>query len=268
MVAVSLKNVRVDFYFVQYDKSSNSNIGIAWPGRFGGGTVGATFDILARTGTATATVAQPLPALDLAATNGWAKVLKHSTVITTSGSEAVFENGGEQNFAVASGLTGTIQAIPYGTNVNVLPRYDAVTRDLEVKVEARVSDLTAPAGTTSLPGRKTSKVATFVHLKLGQAIVLSGIRTSSVTRSATGLPLLSEIPLLGPLFGGHTASTTEVEGAVFIIPSIVEGTRRRSFDMVGEAMKQYADYTGDIDEAKSYEHTPPDYVKEREIKVK
>ncbi len=252
-------DVRIDFYFVQYNKNSNYGVGLSWPGRIGPATVEVAKDLTTSGVAATASVSQPLPALDLAQTRGWAKVMKHSTVVTTSGSEATFETGGEQNFAIAAGLTGTVQPIKFGTNVTVLPRYDSITKDLEVKVEANVSDLTAPASTSSLPGRQTSKIATFVHLKLGQSVVLSGIQTKAVTHSVTGLPLLSQIPVLGLLFGGHTNSENEVEGAVFIIPSITESMPRKAYDIVDIAMKQYEDYSGNMENAVSYPHSPPNY---------
>lgn len=251
-------NVRIDFYFVQYDKSSSYGVGLAFPGRIGGGTLNATYDVVGKTGTATLSAAQALPALDLAQTRGWAKVLKHSVVVTTSGSEATFENGGEQNFAVATGITSAIQAIKFGTNVNVLPRYDMVTKELEVKVAANVSDLTAP-GAGALPGRTTSTINTFVHLKLGQSLVLSGIRTSRQTHGVTGLPGLSQIPVLGLLFGSHTNTEDEVEGAVFIIPSVVDTAPRRSHDIVEAAMKQYERYSGSIERVTSFEANPPAY---------
>jgi len=254
-------NVRVDFYFVQYDKSSSYGVGLSWPGRIGPPNLSASHDIIRNATAATVTLDQPLPALDVAQTRGWAKVLKHSTVITTSGSEATFENGGEQNFAVATGLTSTIQAIKFGTNVSVLPRYDKSSRDLEVKVVANVSDLTPTAGTSTLPGRKTSAINTFVHLKLGQALVLSGIRTSAQTHSVTGLPGLSQAPVLGLLFGGHSNQEQEIDGAVFIIPSIVESVPRKAHDIVDTAMTQYESFSGSLDPKKSYrqDREAPDY---------
>ena len=238
-------NVRIDFYFVQYDKSSSYGVGLSWPARFGGGNLGATYDLVNGAGTATLTAAQALPALDLAQNRGWAKVLKHSVVVTTSGTEATFENGGERNFAVATGITSAIQAIKFGTNVTVLPRYDAQTKDLEVKVNANVSDLTSSG--SALPGRTTSTITTFVHLKLGQSLVLSGIRTSAESHSVAGLPLLSQIPVLGALFGSHANTSAEVEGAVFIIPSVVDSVPRRAHDIVGTALKTYESYSGALD---------------------
>jgi pilus assembly protein CpaC len=250
-------NVRIDFYFVQYDKNSNYAVGVSWPGKIGGGQFSASHDLLNNSSTATVTLdGQALPELDMAQTAGWAKVLKHSTVVTTSGSEATFENGGEQNFAVATGITGTIHPIKFGTNVTVLPRYDLTTRELEVKVNANVADLTAGG---ALPGRKTSAINTFVHLKLGQSLVLSGIRTSNQTHSVTGLPGLSQIPVLGLLFGGHTNSEEEIDGAVFIIPSIVESMPRKAHDIVEAAMAQYEEYSGSIHEVSTFTKEPPAY---------
>lgn len=252
-------NVRIDFYFVQYDKSSSYGVGLAWPGRFGGGTLNGSYDLVSGSATATLSAAQALPALDLAQTRGWAKVLKHSVVVTTSGSEATFESGGEQNFPVATGITSSIQAIKFGTNVTVLPRYDGSTKELEVKVNAHVSDLTAPSGTGSLPGRTTSTVSTFVHLKLGQSLVLSGIRSSAESHSVKGLPLLSQIPVLGALFGGHTNNQAEVEGAVFIVPSVVDSAPRRAHDIVETAMRQFEDFSGKLESVNTFPKAPPAY---------
>ncbi len=252
-------NVRVDFYFVQYDKTANYGVGVSWPSRFGGGSLSTGYDFIGNTGSAAFAVNTPLPALDLAQTRGWAKVLKHTSVVTTSGSEATFDNGGEQNFAVASGLTSDIKPISFGTNVTVLPRFDSVTKELEIRVNAVVSDLTSAGSTSSLPGKKTAKVATFVHLKLGQGLVLSGIRSSSTTHSVTGLPLLSQIPVLGVLFGGNSNSDTEIEGAVFVIPSIVESAPRKAHDLVRDSLDGYLKYSGDIDDTESFKHAAPGF---------
>ena len=65
--------------------------------------------------------------------------------------------------------------------------------------------------------------------------------------------------MLGLLFGGHTNSETEVEGAVFIIPSIVESVPRRAHDIVGASMNMYEEYSGHIEGLHSYPPAPPAY---------
>lgn len=253
-------NIRVDFFFVQYDRSSGYAVGVDWPGRFGGDVIQSrvSYDFLqgATTEANASVVNQPLPALDLAARKGWAKVLKQSTVITINGAKATFENGGEQNFQVTAGLTASIQQISFGTKVTVLPRLDPKTGDLEVQVAADVSDLVPASAGTPLPGRSTSKLDTLVRLKLGQSLVLSGIRSQSRRHSITGLPFLSEIPILGVFFGSHRDSAEDTEGAVFIIPTAVESVPKPAIEMVNNALSQYEEYSGDVESINAYDKRP------------
>jgi pilus assembly protein CpaC len=255
-------NIRVDFFFVQYDRTRGYSVGVSWPAAIGGsGVASAQADVDLISGTVTSAQAsianQVLPGLDIAANHGWAKVLKHSTVITANGSEANFSSGGEQNFSVASGLTSTIREIKFGTDVTVLPRFDPVTRQLDVKVGAEVSDLTPPVTSgTNLPGRNTSKLSTQVALKLGQSLVLSGIRTKSQRHDVNGIPLLSDIPILGVLFGGHSDQEEEVEGAVFVVPTVIESVPQGVSELVNEALTQYDAYTGNMKDVDAFDQDP------------
>jgi pilus assembly protein CpaC len=260
-----LINVRIDIIFVQYKKTSGYQVGINYPAEIGGaGSAGPIlqstwgYDFIAQAATANFNVVnQVFPALDIAAQHAWAKVLKQATIITTNGVEATLGNGGEQNFPIATGLTGTIQKISYGTNLTVLPRFDPDTGELEVKVEADVSDLTAPAANTTIPGRDTAKLNTVVHMKLGQSLVLSGIHTRSHNHSTSGLPLLSEIPVLGIFFGTHGDQRDDRDGAIFVVPSVVEAVGRSGYDMIEDAMQQYSAYDGDLKNVSPYSRIPP-----------
>lgn len=252
--------IRIDFYFVQYDKNSSYGVGLAWPGSIGGDAVvrsQLSFDFVAGSRAATASITnQPLPRLDIASRKGWAKVLKQATVVTNNGVEANFANGGEQNFTVNTGLTIGVQRIAFGTDVTVLPRYNPQRREVEMKLVADVSDLTSAAAGTTLPGRTTSKLTTNITLKLGQSIVLSGIRSHSQTHAVTGLPLLSEIPVLGLLFGSHANLELQTEGAVFVVPSVVEAVPSAAAEMVETALAKFADYAGKIDTVDAYDEKP------------
>jgi pilus assembly protein CpaC len=254
-------DIRIDFFFVQYDRTRSYAFGVNWPAKIGGSVIQSTFtyDFLARATSAAhaSIINQPLPGLDIAARNGWAKVLKQSTVISSNGNEATFESGGEQNYPVTSGLVSSIQTIQFGTNLTVLPRFDSRTRELSIKLTANVSDLTPPAASTIIPGRNTSKLVTAVDLKLGQSLVLSGIRTRTQRHEIQGIPYLSEIPILGVLFGSHSDDNEEVEGAVFIVPSVIDSLPPASMELVNGAMQQYERYHGEINSVTTMDHRPP-----------
>jgi pilus assembly protein CpaC len=251
--------IRIDFYFVQYDKDSSYTVGVGFPASIGSTLTGTySYDFLA--GTTNSAVmsmaAQPLPRLDIASRHGWAKVLKQATVITSNDAEAVFANGGEQNFPVNTGLTIGVEKIPFGTNLTVHPHYDPERRELALKLDADISDLTASISGTPLPGRTTSKLTTNVTLKLGQSIVLSGIRTQSLTHSVSGLPVLSDIPILGVLFGSHSNSELQTEGAIFVVPTVVQSVPNASAELVDLAIKRFHDYSGNLDDVHAYDRRP------------
>jgi pilus assembly protein CpaC len=253
--------VRIDFFFVQYDKSSSYGVGLAWPASIGGNAVlrnNITYDFVAGTTTTAqaSVVDQPLPRLDIASNHGWAKILRQASMLTSNGMEANFNSGGEQNFSVNTGLTIGLERISFGTVVTVLPRYDAKTQQVDLKLVSDISDLTAPASST-LPGRTYSRLTTNVRLKLGQALVLSGLHSRTQAHSVDGIPGLSAIPLLGLFFGSHSDRESATENAMFVIPSVVESVSNSSLAMIEGALKQYDDYDGDIEQAHPFTNKPP-----------
>jgi len=246
-------NLRIELFFVQYEKTRNLQVGVAWPATIGGdafGTFNFAWDFLTKS-TTTATAAlvdQPLPGLDMATRNGWVKVLKHSTLITANGVEAEYENGGAQWFPANNGLTSTIREIKFGTNLKVLPRYDPKRGEMLITVGADTTDLTPPVtSSTVLPGQVNSKLNTQVAMKLGQSLVLSGIRSSQLRHSNNGIPWLSEIPIIGHLFGSKTTEENELEGAVFVVPSVIDNVPQHSAELVRKTIEGFKDYGGEVD---------------------
>lgn len=258
--------VRLDFFFVQFERTSGYNVGIGWPVSIGAGANGAqvintqySYDFISRTTTTAnaSVVNQPLPRLDILSRYGWAKVLKQSSVITANGNEATYQNGGEQNFLQNAGFSVGLVKVNFGTNVTVLPRYDSNTKDVEIRLAADIADLTPSSAPGGPPGRTTTKLETSITLKLGQALVLSGIKTSTQRHNVAGLPGLSEIPVLGLLFASHSHDKLDTEGAIFIVPSIIETVPKSALELINNAMAGYKEYSGDIDEVDAYPKTPP-----------
>ncbi|QQR90965.1 MAG: pilus assembly protein N-terminal domain-containing protein [Myxococcales bacterium] len=245
----AIDNIRLDFYFVQVSESYNHNLGIGWPGSVAANfTANVGIDLI--TGSfqgATATIAdQILPRLDIAQTAGWAKVMRQAAVITSNGNEAHFASGGEVNIPVQGALTAEIRKIAFGSDIRVLPRYDKRSGRIELQVQADVSELTDPGA--DVPGRSTSALQTLVNLELGQSLILAGLNAKSERKANTGLPGLSQIPLLGLLFGSEAKQSENVENLVFIVPSVVDAVSLQSRDRIAEALEIYDDFSGNTDD--------------------
>ena len=242
-------NVRLDFYFVQLTRDGGLRAGMTWPTSFGGGGVEASFDLLSGSFTeATAMVTdQALPRLDLAQSTGFAKLMRQTALIAVNGSEATFSGGGEVNIPVDSALAVGLRQISFGTQVRVRPRYDRESGRIELTVHAEVSDLTSDRG-TGVPGRVTSTLDSVVNLELGQSLVLAGLTATSEAESTTGLPGLSQIPILGLLFGAHQSRREHTENLVFIVPSVVDAVSLDARERIRDALRTFAEWDGDDDE--------------------
>jgi len=265
-------NVRLDLYFVDFATNSGRQVGIAWPAYIGGNPPSsqatATINLVAPMGMggvgegvqlAQAIISnQPLPRLDIASNGGWARILRQATVITANGNEATYRNGGELNFKlIGSNGSASLATINYGTNLTVTPRFDPQSSRIDIRVNADISDPVENGG--DMPGRNIAHVTTLVNLQLGQSIVMGGFRSRSQSQGSSGLPGLRQIPILGYLFGSERNSEQEHEGMIFIVPTVVEGLSRSAQDRVAEALRQYEQFSGDIDEVRLYEPTGTQY---------
>lgn len=237
------ENIRLDFYFVELRHSGGYQVGVNWPSQIGADLgLDVRLDSSGISG-ATASLSNiPLPRLDLLHHGGWATIARQASIITSNGEEADFKSGGQVNIPVQGALTAEIQAISYGTHVKIRPRYDRESGRLELRVQAEVSAL----GGEKVPSRNVTSVRTVVNVERNQAIVLAGLFSKERSRSRQGLPLLSQIPVLGTLFGSHGGREQKVQNVVFIVPSVVDLVGSKARLRLQRALEHYESFSGDM----------------------
>jgi len=237
-------NIRFDLTFVEMRSAIAWGAGVNWPGQvgaaqsfdlgweIGGGVPSASYQV----------VDQALPFLEAASEAGWVKIRKRATLVTTSGNRASYESGGEVNVAVAGSQAAELRTVPYGCKLDVLPYLDPGPGLIDLKVEAEVSDLSETS--QDVPGRTVSRVSTLVHLGLGQSIVLSGMDGSYESRSKSGIPGLSRIPIFGMLFGVHRRRAEEVDGMIAVTPVVIDNLDREGKRKLSEALERFEAFKG------------------------
>ena len=243
-------NIRLDFYFVQMNKNYGHQLGIGYPSSIAP-RMSASFDLRAgQLDSATAVIAdQALPRLDIAQSSGWAKVMRQAAVVTANGEKATFSGGGEVNIPIQNALSSGVVKVQFGSEIVVEPAYDPQSGRVELRLHADISELEGDRG-TGIPGRTTATLDTIVNLELGQSLVLGGLTAKSERNSKTGLPVLSQIPILGALFGSHAHAEEQTENVVIIVPSVVDSISMQDRARLKAALEQYASYSGDIEEVK------------------
>lgn len=173
--------------------------------------------------------------LDAQRRDGLVKVLAEPAIMSVSGQEASFLAGGKIFIPVSQNnnsgqLTITLEEKEFGVGVKFTPTVLAGGR-INLKVLSEVSDLNregvgiTAAGQNStaiLPSFTTRRAATTVQLFDGQSFAIGGLIKNNVTANIAAVPVLGEVPVLGPLFRSNDFQTDRSELVFIITPHLVK----------------------------------------------
>ncbi len=156
---------------------------------------------------------------------------------------------------VASGVTtGVVNSYAYldtGISLSVTPHINAggmVTLEI-----AQDSSETSPGGNGTNPNITNRSITSTVIIKSGESMVLGGLIQEEKTKNKNGFPILSQIPLLGALFGAQSDNTKRTELVMFITPRVVENTHqsreitdefRKKLTGLGELLESAGKFSG------------------------
>lgn len=159
-------------------------------------------------------------------------VLSRPTIFTVNNRKAVINSG--QQVAV---VTGTLTGVGTGDNLtqNAQTGYKDVVLQLEViPLVNSEKEVTLQVGQTNnqitgyqkingneMPNLSTQKILTTVTVPNGGTVILGGLITKDTSEQKVGIPILSDIPLLGWAFSSTQKKQEEREIVIFIQPTII-----------------------------------------------
>ncbi len=159
------------------------------------------------------------------ASNGTAKILSRPSLTTLSGRPAQFLAGGEFAVPTIVGVGGAQAATTtfrgFGTSMIVVPT--VVNGDLiRLQIRPTFSSINQNNAVNGIPGLNTRTIRTTVELREGQSIVLGGLLSRQTSTQTARIPLLGDIPVVGPvLFSSKSATEDELELLILVTPEIV-----------------------------------------------
>lgn len=156
---------------------------------------------------------------------GKAKILSRPNISTMSGSKAKIHIGGDMPYPTVSTNGATaIEWKQYGIKLNILPTLEGDGKiTAEVHAEVSAPDYTHTVATTAgtLPSIRTRNAHSMVHIRPGYTMVIGGLLSSEEQKSISGIPLLSNIPILGEFFKYRNTTHEKRELIVLLTPRIV-----------------------------------------------
>ena len=211
--------------------SSNrlDELGIQWPELVQYGLTGFSGQVeLGVRDSFRASIANPALAATLRGSTGWGNVLANPRLRARNREKAKVVIGDKVPvFTTTStanvGVSASVSYLDVGLKLEVEPSVQ-LDSDVVMKVNLEVSTLkgrvAGPQGAVAYQ-IGTRQATTSLRLRDGETQILAGLIRSEDTKSVSGLPGLSELPLVGRLFGVHTDGRDKTEVVLLITPRVV-----------------------------------------------
>lgn len=152
---------------------------------------------------------------------GAVRTLAEPTLTALSGQPAEFFVGGE--FPTLSGIEDGVRTFTYrrfGVELNFTPTVKS-NGIIGLAVATDVSELAEggfDTGAGVIPGVNSRKTSTSVELPAGTTLSIAGLFQDKVRQQISGLPGLSDIPILGALFRSRQFQRNQTELVVLVTP--------------------------------------------------
>jgi pilus assembly protein CpaC len=152
--------------------------------------------------------------------------LAEPNLIAYNGQEASFLAGGEFPVPVVQGGTSnavTIQFKEFGVRLTFKPTIAGDMIRLKVSPEVSALDFAngLSLGGFRVPALTTRRATTDVELRDGQSFAIAGLLENISQDDKAAIPVLSKLPIIGPLFKSKADRSERTELMVLITPRLV-----------------------------------------------
>lgn len=114
-----------------------------------------------------------------------------------------------------------ILSVPVGVRLRVIP-WTGGNNEITTDIEAEVSNIVSIDPETGIPRLSSRTAETTVRVRDGETIVIGGLTLDQDTTRRRKIPLLGDLPLIGPVFRSRTETSTKTELVLFITPHLLQ----------------------------------------------
>jgi MSHA biogenesis protein MshL len=176
-------------------------------------------------------------------TQGNVQVLSSPRIATLNNQKAVLKVGSDEMFVtgVTNNTTSTSSSTTSAPTINLSPFFSGIALDVTPQIDdggtvmlhvhpvissvsekSKTIDL-GDQGTYTLPlaASSISETDSIVRVQDGHIVAIGGLMSQSSTTDGTGVPGLSQLPVMGGLFRSRSSSDTKHELVILIKPTVI-----------------------------------------------
>jgi len=175
--------------------------------------------------------------LNYLSSNGVAKILDETTLVTLENKDARFHAGGTIYIKVQTttdtGVPSTeVRPINYGLQL-IIKAKDIVNGEfVDLEIVTKSTQIDWVNQVDGIPSFTDKTIETFVLAKNHSTVVLGGLIKSQDIKTYSKIPFLGDLPLIGALFRSKDFSEGRSELVFFITPEIVDVSQNEQKDIL------------------------------------
>jgi len=219
------------------DDILSGTVNPVFPGESGSGSSsGGNFFTYDDAGEPAGSFSASLAALVL---DGRATVRARPKVVTVDGRQAIITIGRQvpvvqETQSGSERSTFDITFVPVGITLNIKPRVGRSGEEVQMQVDAVVSNVETLNNVVSelslvAPELNTREVSTLVRIPNHQSLILGGLISTELETREYRVPILGDLPLIGPMFRRTREIRDRTEIIIVITPHVAEEQTPREY---------------------------------------
>ncbi|MCM2277284.1 MAG: type II and III secretion system protein [Oligoflexia bacterium] len=203
--------VHFKVFLLELKRDRMHSLGLSWPAIQEG-----AFRV---TSTGIADLLQLDLALQALEGEGSLKILSNPELVVRAPGEAELFSGGELPIQNQGRFHASVTWKNFGLMLKLKVTHTTATR-VRLDISTEVSHLDPSIASNAVPGIQANRLRTQVDARYGSPLLLSGLLQQGTRKSARGLPLLRQLPVLGALFGSEEYLNEKSELVAVLQPSL------------------------------------------------
>jgi MSHA biogenesis protein MshL len=181
-----------------------------------------------------------------------------SAILSVANNQVYFQltvnvTAASANGAAQTTINSTAHNVPEGVLINVQPSINLDRRTISLSVRPTVTRVVGQVAdpavaflnikgvVSNVPVVNVQEMDSVVNMNSGETILMGGMMQDSTQAQQTGVPVLSEVPVLGTAFRSHGDKISKTELLILLCASIVDG-RNGTVDETDEDLyKKFSD---------------------------
>lgn len=240
-------NIDLDYLTTATDEfpsaASNGNLGSptsAFLGQYVGRDLSALVRAISEFGTSKALASPRLV------------VLNNQTAVLNVATNSVFfeleetEVEEDENGDETTSNTFETRTVPEGVIINVMPSIDIENRNVSMAIRPSITEITGLASNPFVTGATVpivsiQEIDTVLNVKSGNTVVIGGLMRDRTLTEGSGVPILSEVPMIGSLFKDTGDRIYKTELVIFLKATILDDPSDSIHDTDRDLYKRFSE---------------------------